>query len=183
MTRRTLCLATATVVVAAADVVAGCGGGSNTGAPSTATPAAAPTTTAPTSGDAQRAAACVSVPPALNHAILSHVVLASARFVKLRATRATATQAFYYVSGAVSGSGADDMVATWATADLDGHKPIYSVDANAALISVFGASSGVSLDLSISAPGAFRSRKCVDRRATLGSPAPPGGRGGAPSGQ
>jgi hypothetical protein len=182
MRHRRRLLSTAAAILAAT-VVAGCGGGHQ----SIATAAAPRTTTAPPStvlgGTAGAPPRCVAAPASLNHAILAHVVLADARLLKMRAARATGTPGFYYVSGSISGSGTKHLLATWVTADLGGHKPIYSVDANAALISIFGASSGVSIDLSIDAPGAYRSRTCVaGSRATLGLPAPAGGHG-APAGQ
>jgi hypothetical protein len=188
VTRATPRLIAGFAALASATVVAGCGGGSQPGAagstaaaPRTAT--VVPTTTS-TRAKASATGSCVSVPVALNRAILANVVLAKARFLKVRAVRASATPSFYYVSGSVDGSGAKQLLATWVTSDLRGGKPIYSVDANAALISVYGASSQASLSLSIDAPGAYRSRTCVDgSRAPLGVAAPAGGRPGAPAGQ
>jgi hypothetical protein len=188
VTRATPRLIAGFAALASATVVAGCGGGSHpaaagstAAAPRTAT---AVTTTSSAPAKTSATGSCVSVPVALNHAILASVVLAKARFVKVRAVRASATPSFYYVSGSVDGSGAKQLLATWVTSDLRGGKPIYSVDANAALISVFGASSQASLSLSIDAPGAHRSRTCVaGTRASLGYPAPLGGRPGAPAGQ
>jgi hypothetical protein len=189
VTRATPRLIAGFAALASATVVAGCGGGSHPGAagstaaaPRTAT--AVPTTTSARAKASATTGSCVSVPVALNRAILANVVLAQARFLKVRAVRASATPSFYYVSGSVDGSGATQLLATWVTSDLRGGKPIYSVDANAALISVFGASSQASLSLSIDAPGAYRSRTCVDgSRAPLGVAAPGGGRPGAPAGQ
>ncbi len=183
-----LWLITGFAALASASVVAGCGGGSASGAAGTTTGAPGTTATAPTATSAppkrQVSGACVSVPAALDRAILTSVVLADARFVKMQAVRASATPSFYYVSGSVNGSGTRRLLATWVTSDLKGGKPIYSVDANAALISVFGASSQASPSLSIDAPGAYRSRTCVaGHGAALGSPAPGGGRPGAPAGQ
>ena len=187
MTQTKLLLATAATAIAAAGVVAGCGGTSQNVASGTTTSAASSTTAS--AGTRVKAAtgkpgSCVTVPAALDRAILAHVFLADARLLKMRATRAGATPSYYYVSGAVSGSGVKHLLATWVTSDLAGHKPIYSVDGNAALISAFGPSSGVNLGLAIDAPGAYRSRTCVaGGRATLGVPAPPMSHGGAPSGQ
>jgi hypothetical protein len=188
VTRGRFWLFTGFAALASASVVAGCGGGGPSSAAGTTTAAPGTTATAPTATSAPpkttATGACVSVPAGLDRAILTSVVLANARFVKMRAVRASATPSFYYVSGSVDGSGTRHLLATWVTSDLKGGKPIYSVDANAALISVFGASSEASLSLSIDAPGAYRSRTCVaGHRAALGSPAPGGGRPGAPAGQ
>lgn len=188
MTGATLRLIAGFAALASASVVAGCGGGSPSSAAGTTAAATGTTATAPTGASVPAKTTakgnCVSVPVALDHAILASVVLAKARFLKVQAVRATATPSFYYVSGSVDGSGAKHLLATWVTSDLRGGKPIYSVDSNAALISVFGASSQASLSLSIDAPGAYRSRTCVaGSRAPLGSAAPGGGRPGAPAGQ
>jgi hypothetical protein len=177
-------LLTASAVLVAAGMLAGCGGTSKTAATQTATTAthkASPRAHTPTKKT--EATSCFRVTPALNHAILAHVVLANARLLSVRAARAPETPAYYYVSGSISGTGAKHLVATWVTSGLDGQRPIYSVDANAALISLFGASSEASLALSIDAPGAYRSRTCVGgSHAEPGLPAPVGSRG-APAGQ
>lgn len=167
-------------------VAGGCGGGGGTTTTTkTQTKAAAPPSqeAAQALGVSGRKGTCVSVPADLDRVLLKHVVLASARLRKVLASRAVGTTGDYYVSAAVSGSGTNHLLATWVTSDLHGHKPIYSVDANAALVSVYGAASQASPALGIDAPGAYRSRQCVDgKRAAQGAPAPSSG-GGAPAGQ
>jgi hypothetical protein len=70
------------------------------------------------------------------------------------------------------------------TRDLNGKKPIYSVDANAALVSLFGAASQANQTLSADTPGSVRSRECVDgTNAAPAAPAPAGGNSGGASGQ
>jgi hypothetical protein len=178
----------AALLGAAAVLVAGCGAGKPTSAAvsTTKTPhlsAPPKQAAAPRAANRPAVGTCVAVPPSLNRAILSHVVLGDARFVKVWATRAANPASFYYVSAALAGDGTRHLLATWVTNDLGGHEPIYSVDANAALVSLYGASTEKSLSLSIDAPAAYRSRTCVDgRHAGHGAPAPLSG-GGAPAGQ
>jgi len=167
-------------------LAAGCGGARS----STATRAHTSSKPKPSSEVAARKVTgeaaghgCLPVPSALAHAILAHVVLEQARLTKIRAATDDETPGYYYVSGTLSGSGARDLLATWATHDLGGGKPIYSVDANAAMVSQYGASTNLSLSLDIAAPGAYRSRVCVaGKNAPPGAPAPQGGTG-APAGQ
>ena len=166
-------------------VAGGCGGGGGTTTTKTQAKASAPASqrAAQAVGAAGRKGTCVSAPADLDRVLLKHVVLASARLTKVEATRASETKGDYYVSAAVSGSGANHLLSTWVTSDLHGHKPIYSVDANAALVSLYGAASQASAALSIDAPSAYRSRQCVDgKRATRGDPAPSSG-GSSPAGQ
>ncbi|MGZ4418617.1 MAG: hypothetical protein ACXVRV_10625 [Gaiellaceae bacterium] len=188
MTRSRL-LVTVLAALTAAATLAGCGGagasrdaaGTTTGTTTASPPA---TTTSPADAGAGLAAnSCATVPPALDRAILTGVILADARFVKVRATPAATSPRYYFVTATVAGSGTKGLLATWVTRDIGGHKTIYSVDANAALISQYGASTGVSLDLGVDAPASLRSRVCVaGKHATAGLPAPPAG-GGAPAGQ
>jgi hypothetical protein len=177
--RRQLTAAFAALFLAAA--AAGCGS-SNTAAPPTTTAAAAPaaTTTTPQPATSN---ACVPVPAALDKRIIAHVILMHAHFDKTKAARAATVPGYFYVSGLVSGGGAKHMLATWVTHGLEGKREIYSVDANAALISQYGASTGASLELGVDAPGSFRSRTCVaGPKASPGIPAPSSG-GGAPAGK
>jgi hypothetical protein len=161
--------------------LAACGGGSPAASKTNAGPSAA--NASPTPIGAAGPGSCLTVPEALDQAILRHVVLAGAKFVKVRAAKATSAPGYYYVTGSMAGAGASHLLATWATRDLGGRKPIYAVDSNAALISAYGASTGLSLDLGITAPGALHSRTCVaGKSATAGLPAPAGGHG-APAGQ
>lgn len=189
MTRARL-LAAGLATLAAAGL-AGCGGGGTatpktTHAPTTAAPPAATKTAphaTPSGTAAAGAGACLVVKSALDKAILRNVVLSGARFEKVRAARA-AVPGFYYVTGSMSGAGTKHLLATWATQGLNGHQPIYAVDANAALVSAYGASTQLTLDLSITAPGAHHSRICVaGKGASAGLPAPVGGTHGAPAGQ
>ena len=178
----------ALLAVAALVLAAGCGGGSsNAGkAPTdTAVQTGTGAKATGTTGAPAKVGTCVSLSSSsdLNRALLKHIVLGGARLNKLEASP-TASPTFYYVSAALSGSGTKHLLATWVTRDLSGHKPIYSVDANAALVSLFGASSQEDESLSVNDPASVRSRRCVDgASATAGSPAPSGGHGGAPAGQ
>lgn len=187
MSRGARIAAAAAAALGGVAALAGCGSGSNSAAPPPATSAGTTvvktTAAAPAKRSSAGGGACLAVPAQVNRAIMKQVVLDGATFVRARASRASAAGQYYYVSAAVRGSGTHHLLATWVTHDLSGHAPIYSVDANAAMISQFGASTEKSLSLSIDAPAATRSRRCVDGpRATLGVPAPMGG-GGAPAGQ
>ena len=184
MTRSRLLL-TVLAALAAAATLAGCGGAGASGTTTGTTTASPPATTSSSAdaGAGLAANSCAAVPAALDRAILNGIILADARFVKVRATPAATSPRYYFVTATVAGSGTKGLLATWVTRDIGGHKTIYSVDANAALISKWGASTGVSLDLGVDAPASFRSRVCVaGKRATTGVPAPPAG-GGAPAGQ
>jgi hypothetical protein len=174
-------LLTSLAVLVSSGVLASCGGGTKRPAARTTSTATSPSPHSKTK--TATGTNCFHVGAVLNRVILAHVVLANARMLDIRAARAKDAPAYYYVSGSLSGSGTQRLLATWVTASLDGKNPVYSVDANAALISLFGASSQVSLSLSIQAPAARRSRTCVaGSRAQPGLPAPAGGHG-APAGQ
>ncbi|MGZ4412183.1 MAG: hypothetical protein ACXVY8_08630 [Gaiellaceae bacterium] len=127
--------------------------------------------------------ACRPVPEELRRRILAHVILARARLTKVRAVGAAGTRGYYYVSGTIAGSGTKDLLATWVTKGLQSGRQIYSVDANAALISAYGSTDNLGgTSLSIDTVSAYRSRVCVaGRHAPQGVPAPLSG-GGAPAG-
>jgi hypothetical protein len=181
VTRGRSYLTAAIAALLLAAVAAGCGS-ANTAAPPTTTAAAAPAATI-TAPQPSAGKACVPVPAALGERIIAHVILMHAHFDKTKAARATAAPGYYYVSGLVTGGGAKHLLATWVTHGLEGKHEIYAVDANAALISQYGASTGASLELTVDAPGSFRSRTCVaGPKASPGSPAPSSG-GGAPAGK
>jgi len=178
-------LAGAACAAAVAIATAGCGGGSSAGGTSSsaATTSTRAATPAPAAGK-PILDKCVGVPSGLGHAILASVVLDGAKLVHARAYRAAHDLPFYYVSASVQGTGAKNLLATWVTKNLSGRAPIYSVDANAALISQFGAATQVDEGLSVGSPGSTHSRRCVDGpNASPGTDAPVGSRGGAPAGQ
>jgi hypothetical protein len=183
LTIRRLVVACAAVLVAA--MAAGCGSSSQTAGSTTTSglpqPAKQPAATGVKPG--ATTSACRPVPDKLRRSILAHVVLAKARLVNVRAVGANGVPGYYYVSGTIAGWGAKDLLATWATKDLEGARQIYSVDSNAALISAYGSSANLGDSLNIASPSAYHSRVCVaGPRAAHGEPAPMSG-GGAQSGK
>jgi hypothetical protein len=98
--------------------------------------------------------------------------------------RAVTTKAFpdlYFISGRVDGSGTSRLLATWAAPRLNGGGPVYSVDAAAALVSLYGAAVTKNRDLTVEAPGVYKSRVCVaGPGAPRGSTAPVSTGGGSP---
>jgi hypothetical protein len=180
---RRLAVACAAVLLAA--LAAGCGSSSQA-ARSTTTSGLPQPAKQPAATGAKPAAttnACRPVPEALRRSILAHVVLEKARLINVRAVGANGVPGYYYVSGTIAGWGAKDLLATWATKDLEGARQIYSVDSNAALISAYGASANLGDSLNIASASAYHSRVCVaGPHAAPGEPAPMSG-GGAPSGK
>jgi hypothetical protein len=163
-----------------AALAAGCGSSSQAGRSTTT---ASGQSAAASVKPAATTNACVAVPAALRRSIMAHVVLAKARLKNVRAVGAKGVPGYYYVSGTVAGWGAKDLLATWATKDLKGARQIYSVDANAALISMYGASANAGDSLNIASASAYHSRVCVaGPHAGHGFPAPMSGTG-APSGK
>ena len=126
---------------------------------------------------------CLAVTDGLRAKILRNVVLEGASLHHVEAVASPLAVGFYFVSGTVDGSGTHHKLATWATQRLDGHSPVYSVDAFAALISTYAAATQENPDLSTQSPGSYRSRVCAfGPGATQGVDAPQSGVGNAPAG-
>jgi hypothetical protein len=170
-------------------LVAGCGQSATSSQGTTTRTTPARTQQAPSrqlvpasSGKQTAAGQCIGVPSSLRLRILAHTILKGARFTRVAAVAAPA-QGYYYITSEVHGGGAPPhSLATWVTKALDGKGPVYSVDAFAALISTYGASTGKSPYLAIGAPEAYRSRKCVEPAASRGEAAPASGSSKAAAG-
>jgi hypothetical protein len=177
------------LVVGVALCATACGGGGKSAAPTQAPAPAATTAPAASTAPATPSAVpahrnvCLNVPPNVVAKIMRHVVLLGG---KLNHPQAYATSAFpvYFVSAVVTGGGAKNAVATWATPTLDAKGPIWAVDANAALISEYGAIMSKIPRLHASVSAVQKSRVCsAGAGAPLGLDAPVGnGGGGAPAG-
>lgn len=146
-------------------LVAGCGGARHASSETAPSSVRTSSTAAAQSPGSTRAAVpgrCLEVPAQLAARIEQHVVLDGARLDRLRAVGSHAFPGLYFVSARVRGGGAPQgSLATWATRGLHGRKPIYSIDAFAALISEFGGAKTANPDFSVSLPAAYRSRVCV----------------------
>jgi hypothetical protein len=171
------------LLVAAALFVAGCGGGSKSSAPPAPTQAPAKTAPAVTRPAPVAGAkdTCLEVPASLVRRLQTHLVLMGGKLSNVKAVTSRKLPWIYFVSGRVDGGGLKRLLATWATPRLGGNAPVYSVDASAALVSLYGGAMGKSMRLTVTAPGAYKSRVCVaGPGAPHGSNAPVGGNG-APS--
>ena len=178
------------IALAAALLAAGCGGGSSksgapagasTQAPATTAPPAATTAPAPSASPRNT---CLDVPTSLEGALQAHLVLAGGRLSHLQAVTTKAFPDYYFVSARIDGAGAKPLLATWVAEGLAGGGSVYSVDATAALVSLYGGAIGKNPDLTVEAPGAYKSRVCVaGPGAPRGSNAPVGAGKGAPAGQ
>jgi hypothetical protein len=170
--RRVKIAALATVIVAAL-LAAGCGG-SKQAAPAASTqappPAKTPGTTTAATPSVLR---CQSAPASLLRRIETHVVLAGSKLSNAEVVPARVVPGTYFVSARVDGGGAKNMLVTWATEHLGTSGQVYAVDSGAALISSYVAAGQKNPDLSVSDPGAYKSRVCVaGPRASHGSDAP-----------
>jgi hypothetical protein len=180
------------VALAAALLAAGCGGGSSksgappaasTPAPATSAPPAATTAPAPAPSAGPRNT-CLDVPASLERTLQAHIVLAGGRVSHLQAVTTKAFPTYYFVSARIDGAGTKPLLATWVAKGLTGDGSVYSVDATAALVSLYGGAIGKNADLTVDAPGAYKSRVCVaGAGAPRGSNAPAGGGKIAPAGQ
>ena len=178
------------IVLTAALVAGGCGGGSSkssappaasTQAPATTAPPAATTAPAPAPSASPRNT-CLDVPAPLMRRLQSHVVLTGGRLSHVQAVTTKAFPGIYFISARVDGGGAKNLVATWATQRLGGNAPVYAVDGNAALVSLYGGVRAKIPELHATVPGAYKSRVCAaGPDAPQGEDAPIGGGGGAPA--
>jgi hypothetical protein len=161
--------------------LAGCGSSSNGSAsPPTTTSNAAPAAQKPhrhTSALPAARKGCLPVSTQLVARIRRNIVLDGAKLANVRAVASSLDPGLYYVSARVSGGGAPRRaVATWATQSLAGRKPIYALDAFAALVSQFGGGVSANPDYVVSAPGAYRSRVCAGGKGvSKGQTAPASG--------
>jgi hypothetical protein len=157
-------------------LAADCGGkGKNVAAnqpPAPATTAAVTQTPPPVLG---QPGPCTTPSPSLLSRIARNVILDSAQLGHPTEVE-SAVQGVFVVSAKVSGGGAPKgMVATWAVRGRDGRR-LYSLDSNAALISLYGAAQNSDPHLVVSLPGVYRSRLCSGGPGTdHGSNAPPAG--------
>jgi hypothetical protein len=166
-------VAATTTVLVAAIFAAGCGGGSK----QAATPAPATTAPATSSGPVK----CFDAPAALIRKLEAHMVLAGATLTHVKTVAAPAYPGFYFVSGRITGGGAGQRVATWATPKLAGIGPVYAIDDSAALVSTYAGATGKSAYLTVDAPGVYKSRVCSGGQGVApGQNAPPPG-GGKPA--